>query len=158
KGFTTEILPEEENVYIKLPVFSFEKLRSVDTTLGPEMKSTGEAIGYDKTLEKALYKGLTASGLSIPFEGSVLLTVADKDKQEAYETAKRFDELGFQLYATSGTAKFMKAKGLPITEVGKIGSGDRNVLSIINQGEVQFVINTLTSGKQPRSDGFRIRR
>ena len=88
----------------------------------------------------------------------MLLTVADKDKQEAYEIAKRFDALGFQLFATSGTATFMKEKGLRITEVGKIGSGDRNVLSIINQGEVQFVINTLTSGKQPRSDGFRIRR
>src|SRR5699024_5584502 len=71
KGFNTEILREKDDVYVKLPVFSFEKLRSVDTTLGPEMKSTGEAIGYDKTLEKALYKGLIASGLSIPFEGSV---------------------------------------------------------------------------------------
>src|SRR5699024_2456697 len=106
KGFITEVLEEKSDVYVKLPVFSFEKLRSVDTTLGPEMKSTGEAIGYDKTLEKALYKGLIASGLSIPFEGSVLLTVADKDKQEAYDIAKQFDRLGFQLFATAGTAKF----------------------------------------------------
>lgn len=158
KGYQTEILKEEENVYVKLPVFSFEKLRSVDTTLGPEMKSTGEAIGYDTTLEKALYKGLTASGLAIPFEGSVLFTVADKDKAETYHLAKRFDELGFQLYATEGTARYFAEKGLPITAVGKIGSGDQNVLSLIKQGKVQFVINTLTSGKQPRSDGFRIRR
>lgn len=158
KGYQTEILKEEANVYVKLPVFSFEKLRSVDTTLGPEMKSTGEAIGYDRTLEKALYKGLTASGLAIPFEGSVLFTVADKDKAETYHLAKRFDELGFQLYATEGTARYFADNGLPITAVGKIGSGDQNVLSLINQGKVQFVINTLTSGKQPRSDGFRIRR
>lgn len=158
KGFKTEILAEKDDVYVKLPVFSFEKLRSVDTTLGPEMKSTGEAIGYDKTLEKALYKGLIASGLSIPFEGSVLLTVADKDKQEAYDIAKQFDRLGFQLFATAGTAKFMHEKGLNVTAVDKIGSEKQNVLSLINNNEVQFVINTLTSGKQPRSDGFRIRR
>lgn len=158
KGFKTEIYPESENVYVKLPVFSFEKLRSVDTTLGPEMKSTGEAIGYDTTLEKALYKGLIASGISIPFEGSVLLTVADKDKAEAYHIAKRFYELGFQLYATEGTAKYLLNKNLPVRAVGKIGTDEKNVLSIIQNGEVQFVVNTLTSGKKPRSDGFRIRR
>src|SRR5690625_4954266 len=110
KGLKTEILPECENVYVKLPVFSFEKLRSVDTTLGPEMKSTGEAIGYDKTLEKALYKGLIASGLKIPFEGAVLLTVADKDKEEAFAIAQHFHDLGFQLYATEGTANFIEAR------------------------------------------------
>ncbi|HIV73925.1 MAG TPA: carbamoyl-phosphate synthase large subunit [Candidatus Pseudogracilibacillus intestinigallinarum] len=158
KGLKTEILPECENVYVKLPVFSFEKLRSVDTTLGPEMKSTGEAIGYDKTLEKALYKGLIASGLKIPHEGSVLMTVADKDKQEAFEIAERFHDLGFQIYATEGTAKYLQNEGLRVTAVDKIGSTDTNVLSLITNGEVQFVINTLTSGKQTRSDGFRIRR
>lgn len=158
KGFATGIYPESDMVYVKLPVFSFEKLRSVDTTLGPEMKSTGEAIGYDKTLEKALYKGLTASGITIPFEGSVLLTVADKDKAEAYETAKRFYDLGFQLYATEGTAAYLQEKQLHVTPVSKIGGEETTVLSLITNGEVQFVINTLTSGKQQRSDGFRIRR
>ncbi len=158
KGFTTEILPECEQVYVKSPVFSFEKLRSVDTTLGPEMKSTGEAIGYDATIEKALYKGLVASGLTIPFEGSVLLTVADKDKQEALEIATRFHELGFTLYATEGTAKYIEARDVPVHTVAKIGSEHQNVLSLVTNGKVQFVINTLTSGKQPRSDGFRIRR
>src|SRR5699024_2306672 len=158
KGYKTEILPECQNVYAKLPVFSFEKLRSVDTTLGPEMKSTGEAIGYDATLEKALYKGLIASGLSIPIEGAVLLTVADKDKAEAYDIAEHFHELGFQLFATEGTANYLNENHLPVAAVGKIGSGEKNVLSLIKNGEVQFVVNTLTSGKQPRSDGFRIRR
>jgi len=158
KGYNTEILKEKSNVYVKLPVFSFEKLRSVDTTLGPEMKSTGEAIGYDKTLEKALYKGFLASGITIPFEGAVLLTVADKDKQEAFAIAKRFHELGFQLYATEGTADFLQERNLPVISVAKIDEDERNVLSIIKNGEVQFVINTITSGKQQRSDGFRIRR
>ncbi|MUK89509.1 carbamoyl-phosphate synthase large subunit [Ornithinibacillus sp. L9] len=157
-GYDSGILPEDSQVSVKVPVFSFEKLRSVDTILGPEMKSTGEAIGYDKTLEKALYKGLIASGLSIPHEGAVLLTVADKDKQEMLEIAERFHQLGFQLYATEGTARLVRGLGMPVTEVAKVGSSEPNVLSIIEKGQVQFVINTLTSGKQPRSDGFMIRR
>ncbi|MBM7571760.1 carbamoyl-phosphate synthase large subunit [Aquibacillus albus] len=157
-GYQPGVLPEPDHVSVKVPVFSFEKLRSVDTLLGPEMKSTGEAIGRDKTLEKALYKGLIASGLSIPMEGSVLLTVADKDKEETAEIGRRFHQLGFQLYATEGTAAYLCDLGLPVTQVGKIGSEGTTVLSIIEDGEVQFVVNTITSGLQPRSDGFRIRR
>ncbi|MRH42193.1 carbamoyl-phosphate synthase large subunit [Aquibacillus halophilus] len=157
-GYQDGVLPEPDNVSVKVPVFSFEKLRSVDTILGPEMKSTGEAIGRDKTLEKALYKGLLASGIAIPMEGSVLLTVADKDKQEMAEIAKSFHQLGFHLFATKGTALYLAEYQIPVKQVGKIGSEGENVLSIIENGSVQFVINTLTSGKQPRSDGFRIRR
>ncbi|MBP1950730.1 carbamoyl-phosphate synthase large subunit [Virgibacillus litoralis] len=157
-GYESGILPEQDAVSVKVPVFSFEKLRSVDTILGPEMKSTGEAIGHDKTLEKALYKGLIAAGLSVPQEGAVLLTIADKDKKETIEIADRFHQLGFQLYATSGTASFIKRYDIPVTEVAKIGSSTPNVLSIIENGDVQFVINTLTSGIKPRSDGFMIRR
>ncbi|TFJ94584.1 carbamoyl-phosphate synthase large subunit [Lentibacillus salicampi] len=157
-GYDSGILPERDFVSVKVPVFSFEKLRSVDTTLGPEMKSTGEAIGHDKTLEKALYKGLIAAGLSVPQEGAVLLTVADKDKAEALTIAERFHQLGFKLYATEGTAAYMDEANIPVTKVAKIGSSERNVLSIIENGDVQFVVNTLTSGKQPRSDGFMIRR
>ena len=157
-GYQTGILPENSDVSVKIPVFSFEKLRSVDTILGPEMKSTGEAIGHDKTLEKALYKGLVASGLTIPQEGAVLLTVADKDKAEVLQIAERFHELGFRLYATKGTAAFVGQSGIPVTEVAKIGSSKPNVLSVIENGNVQFVVNTLNSGKKPRSDGFKIRR
>ena len=157
-GYVSGLLPEPEDVYVKVPVFSFEKLRSVDTLLGPEMKSTGEAIGHDRTLEKALYKGMLASGLSLPQEGAILLTVADKDKEEALEIAKLFYALGFQLYATEGTSAAVEEAGLPVTTVGKVGASEQNVISIIENGDVQFVVNTLTSGKQPRSDGFLIRR
>ncbi|WP_068672455.1 carbamoyl-phosphate synthase large subunit [Oceanobacillus sp. Castelsardo] len=157
-GYETGILPEQDLVSVKIPVFSFEKLRSVDTILGPEMKSTGEAIGYDKTLEKALYKGLIASGIKIPQEGGVLLTVADKDKEEVREIAERFDQLGFQLYATKGTAEYLGQFAIPVTKVEKVGSTKPNVLSTIESGHVQFVINTLNSGKKTRSDGFLIRR
>jgi len=157
-GFETGILPEQDLVSVKIPVFSFEKLRSVDTILGPEMKSTGEAIGYDKTLEKALYKGLIASGIKVPQEGGVLLTVADKDKEEVREIAERFNQLGFQLYATKGTAGYLGQFGIPVTKVEKVGSNQPNVLSTIESGHVQFVINTLNSGKKTRSDGFLIRR
>lgn len=157
-GYHTGLLPESDMVSVKVPVFSFAKLRSVDTTLGPEMKSTGEAIGHDQTLEKALYKGLVASGLTVPQEGAVLLTVADKDKQEALEIATRFHQLGFQLYATTGTANFIRQRNIPVVEVGKVATDEPNVLSIIEQGTVQLVVNTLTSGTKPRSDGFWIRR
>ncbi|RDW18490.1 carbamoyl-phosphate synthase large subunit [Oceanobacillus arenosus] len=157
-GLRSGILPDIANVAVKIPVFSFEKLRSVDTILGPEMKSTGEAIGYDRNLEKALFKGLLAAGIKVPQEGGVLLTVADKDKAEMLEIAERFYENGFELFATEGTAAFVKQAGIPITAVKKVGAEKPNVLSIIEKGQVQFVVNTLNSGKQPRSDGFIIRR
>ncbi|MBB6452988.1 carbamoyl-phosphate synthase large subunit [Salirhabdus euzebyi] len=157
-GYVDGVLPEPNVVSVKVPVFSFEKLRRVDITLGPEMKSTGEVIGRDVSLEKALYKGLTASGLNIPTDGAVLITVADKDKEEIQEIAYRFHALGFQLYATEGTGSLMEDMNIPVIKVGKVGAKEKNVLDIIENGEVQFVINTLTRGKQPFSDGFRIRR
>ncbi|MFG6118177.1 carbamoyl-phosphate synthase large subunit [Thalassobacillus sp. B23F22_16] len=157
-GYETGVAGCPDGVYVKVPVFSFEKLRSVDTTLGPEMKSTGEVIGYDSTLEKALYKGMTAAGLKIPVEGSVLLTVADKDKKEALEIARTFHELGFRLYATIGTADAIQSAGIPVQTVSKVGATDMNIIDIIQSGNVQFVVNTFTKGQQSRSDGFRIRR
>src|SRR5699024_2315539 len=112
QGYPLDCVKEEEDrVFVKAPVFSFAKLRSVDTTLGPEMKSTGEVIGHDKTLEKALYKGLVAAGLTVPQEGAVLLTVADKDKEELIPIANRFHQLGFQLYVTTGTASVIQHSG-----------------------------------------------
>ncbi|UOR12896.1 carbamoyl-phosphate synthase large subunit [Halobacillus amylolyticus] len=157
-GYTSGIAEKPDGVYVKVPVFSFEKLRSVDTTLGPEMKSTGEVIGYDQSLEKALYKGMTAAGLKIPTEGSVLLTVADKDKQEMIEIARTFHQLGFHLYATEGTARAIEEASLPVEAVGKLGSSQRDVVDLIRSGDVQFVVNTLNKGRRARSDGFQIRR
>jgi carbamoyl-phosphate synthase large subunit len=157
-GFKTGLHHESEGVYVKVPVFSFAKLRNVDISLGPEMKSTGEVMGKDMTFEKALYKGLVASGIHIRSYGSVLLTIADKDKEEAIDLARRFYHIGYQLLATSGTAEALKAEHIPVTVVNKINADSPNILDVIRQGKAQVVINTLTKGKQPESDGFRIRR
>jgi carbamoyl-phosphate synthase large subunit len=157
-GYSTGLAEEQKGVYVKVPVFSFAKLRRVDTTLGPEMKSTGEVMGKDVTLEKALYKGLLASGIKIQQKGSILLTVADKDKEEALKLAKRFAAIGFKLLATSGTAKYLQLGGVSAETVGKIGSSQPDLLDVIRQGQAQFIINTLTKGKQPQRDGFKIRR
>lgn len=157
-GYETGIHPEEEGVYVKAPVFSFAKLRRVDITLGPEMKSTGEVMGQDTTLEKALYKALIGSGISIKPYGSVLITVADKDKAEALKLAKRFNNIGYRILATEGTAAVFEKEGVPTKVVNKIGEDEENLLQSIRQGEAQLVINTLTKGKQPERDGFKIRR
>lgn len=158
QGFETGLVPEQEGVFVKVPVFSFEKLRRVDITLGPEMKSTGEVMGKDSTLEKALYKGLIAAGMKIKPFGSVLLTVADKDKEEALALARRFSSIGYQLLATEGTAKYLEAAGVRVRTVGKIGTEGQSLIDVIRSGDAQVVLNTLTKGKQPERDGFRIRR
>ncbi|MCX2851053.1 carbamoyl-phosphate synthase (glutamine-hydrolyzing) large subunit [Bacillus sp. KeR2] len=157
-GYQEGLQPEQQGVFVKAPVFSFAKLRRVDITLGPEMKSTGEVMGKDSTLEKALYKALIASGIQIPNYGSVLLTVADKDKEEGLLIAKRFHAIGYKILATEGTAAYLKDAQIPAQVVGKIGEEGKNLLDVIRNGEAQFVINTLTKGKQPARDGFRIRR
>ncbi|MEH7441022.1 carbamoyl-phosphate synthase large subunit [Bacillus sp. JJ1122] len=158
QGYDSGIVPEQDGVFVKVPVFSFEKLRRVDITLGPEMKSTGEVMGKDSTLEKALYKGMIAAGMKIQEFGTVLLTVADKDKEEALSLAKRFTNIGYQLMATEGTANYLENAGVRVKTIGKIGSEGHSLLDVIRSGEAQFVINTLTKGKQPQRDGFRIRR
>ncbi|TCJ06048.1 carbamoyl-phosphate synthase large subunit [Cytobacillus praedii] len=158
QGYQTGLVPEKKGVFVKVPVFSFAKLRRVDITLGPEMKSTGEVMGKDSTLEKALYKGLVASGMKIHPFGSVLMTVADKDKEESLHLAKRFASIGYRLLATSGTAQLLSASGISVEVVDKIGSEGPNLLDVIRNGKAQIIINTLTKGKQPERDGFRIRR
>ncbi|MBM7705349.1 carbamoyl-phosphate synthase large subunit [Chryseomicrobium aureum] len=157
-GYTPGLAPNQEGVYVKVPVFSFAKLRRVDTTLGPEMKSTGEVLGKDRTLEKALYKGLVAAGLELQPYGTVLMTVANKDKQEAANLAKRFHAIGFRVLATEGTARAFEEQGIPVQSVNKIGDSGETLVDVIQSGKAQFVVNTLTKGKQPARDGFRIRR
>ncbi|MCR0205962.1 carbamoyl-phosphate synthase large subunit [[Clostridium] innocuum] len=160
QGYEEGIRPFADRVFVKAPVFSFAKLRSVDTVLGPEMKSTGEALGGDVTLEKALYKALLASGVRIPNHGNVLMTIADDDKEEGLTIAKRFSAIGYGIYATSGTASFLQENGLFVKNVNKIAqSGDLNVLDVIRKGKVNYVINTMSSGnKEATNDGFLIRR
>lgn len=157
-GYETGYHPESKEVFVKVPVFSFAKLRRVDITLGPEMKSTGEVMGRDHTVEKALFKGLVASGMKIPKYGSILFTVADKDKEEALELVRRFDRIGYNILATEGTAKIIQEANIPVTVVNKIGEKEPHLLDVIREGKAQFVVNTLTKGQQPMRDGFRIRR
>ncbi|KIL50408.1 carbamoyl-phosphate synthase large chain [Jeotgalibacillus alimentarius] len=157
-GYETGIAEQKEGVYVKVPVFSFAKLKRVDITLGPEMKSTGEVIGKDETLEKALYKGLTAAGMNIRHHGSVLLTVADKDKDAGTLLAERFHRLGYHILATEGTAQSFNEAGIPAEPINKIGEQGKTLIDGIQSGEIQLVVNTLTKGKQPARDGFRIRR
>ncbi|MNI26734.1 Carbamoyl-phosphate synthase large chain [compost metagenome] len=157
-GYENGLWPEDQYVSVKVPVFSFAKLRRVDTTLGPEMKSTGEVMGRDTNFAKALYKGLIGAGMKIPAAGSIIVTVADKDKDEAIEILAGFYRLGYKIIATGGTAKAIEEAGLPVTTVNKLSEGSPNILDLIRSGDAHFVVNTLTKGKEPERDGFRIRR
>jgi len=157
-GWESGLVPEKDHVAVKVPVFSFSKLTQVDTNLGPEMKSTGEVLGLAETYEKALYKGLIGAGLEIPRAGTILATIADKDKKEAIEYIKDFAELGFKIAATEGTAAALKEKGLKVDIVKKLGEGSPDSLELISDDKIDLVINTLTKGKLPERDGFKIRR
>ena len=158
-GYKNGLAPVKEGVFVKVPVFSFSKLTRVDISLGPEMKSTGEVMGKDSTLEKALYKGLIGSGRKVPLHGSILFTVADKHKPEACELARRFQEIGFQIWATEGTSKYFEENGVR-TKIGyKIEENPEiNLIDLIQTGKVQYIVNTMTKGKQSERDGFQIRR
>ena len=159
QGYEEGVKPELNRTFVKAPVFSFAKLRAVDTTLGPEMKSTGEALGGDVTLEKALYKALIASGVRIPKHGNVLLTIADNDKAEGYRLAKRFADIGYGIYATKGTAKYLSERGLFVHAIAKLDEDhENNVVELIRKGHVNYVINTMSIAKSVNADGFEIRR
>jgi len=157
-GYTEGLWKEDDHVSVKVPVFSFAKLRRVDPTLTPEMKSTGEVMGRDVLFAKALYKGLVGAGMKIPSSGTILVTVADKDKEETVELMKGFARVGYKLMATGGTADALEAAGLFVERVNKLSEGMPNILDHIREGHAQFVVNTLTKGKTPARDGFRIRR
>ena len=143
---------------VKVPVFSFAKLEQVDITLGPEMKSTGEVLGIDKSLKTAVYKGLLAAGVEIPVQGTIVATIADKDKEEAVPILKEFASMGFKLLATEGTAAALEDAGVKVEKVNKFKEGHPNIVDLIRDGQVDFVVNTLTHGRKPFSDGFHIRR
>ncbi|MDR3561067.1 MAG: carbamoyl-phosphate synthase large subunit [Negativicutes bacterium] len=157
-GYTGGLLPTPKYTAVKAPVFSFAKMQQVDISLGPEMKSTGEVMGIDYNYARALYKAITAAGMNIPHEGTVLFTVADKDKEEAGVLAQSFAELGYGLVATSGTATYLRSLGLEVETVYKLREQNPHIIDRIKEGKINMVINTLTKGKEPESDGFKIRR
>ena len=150
---------EKERWYVKVPVFSFSKISGLDAYLSPEMKSTGEAIGYDDRLNRALYKALQASGMHLQNYGTVLATIADNDKEEALPLIRRFYNLGFNIEATKGTADFLKKNGIRTHTLAKLGEGSEEILDNMRQGYVNYVINTRdVNSTQGESDGFEIRR
>ena len=152
-----DIYPEEKKRwYVKAPVFSFNKIRGLDAYLSPEMKSTGEAIGYDKTMTRALYKALQAAGMKLQNYGTVLCTIADKDKEEALPLIRRFYQLGFNIEATSGTAAFLKAHGIRTHALAKISDGSDQIPNALRQGHIAYVINTRDPGAN-ENDGLQIR-
>ncbi len=152
------IWPEDSLIAVKAPVFSMAKLLEVDTFLGPEMKSTGEVMGIDRSFAPALWKSLVASGMAPPPSGKVLVTVADKDKPEAEAIIEGLHWLGYEVAATSGTAALARSLGVAVTEVPKLADGDRTILDLIRSGTCAAVINTPTVGKTVDRDGFLIRR
>lgn len=159
QGFTELYPKEKERWYVKVPAFSFSKITGIDATLSPEMKSTGEAIGYDKKLTRALLKALQAAGTKVANYGTVFVTVADADKDEALPLVKRFYELGFNIEATAGTAKFLKSHGIRTRVKAKLSEGSEEILQSIRQGYVTYVISTRdVNSVSEETDGYIIRR
>lgn len=159
QGYQSGLWPARNLVAIKAPVFSMSKLLGVDTHLGPEMKSTGEVMGIDFTFEAALAKALVAAGMMLPQKGSMLFSIADRDKAEAMPIIRRFAKLGFRLYATEGTAAMIKNDGLPVKMISKkLSEGHPNIVDIIRDGTINGIVNTITGGRIPLRDGFQIRR
>ncbi len=158
-GFTSGLCPKADYVAVKVPVFSFEKLHGVDTLLGPEMKSTGEVLGIAKTFPEALLKGLIAAGHKIANNGKILITVRDTDKAEVVEVADKFMELGFDIYATAGTASKLNHDMIPTSVASKISEGKPNsTIELINDGTVNYVLSTSAKGRIPARDSVKIRR
>ena len=155
-----DIYPDEKKrYYVKVPVFSFNKIRGLDAYLSPEMKSTGEAIGYDDKMNRALYKALQAAGTHLQNYGTVFATIADRDKEEALPLIRRFYNLGFNIQATAGTAAFLKANGIRTHVLEKIGAGSDEIPEALRQGHIAYVINTRDiNSTAPVADGYEIRK
>ena len=156
QGFFDIYPDEKERWYVKAPVFSFNKIRGLDAYLSPEMKSTGEAIGYDRTMTRAVYKALQASGMHLQNYGTVFATIADKDKEEALELIRRFYKLGFNIEATVGTAMFLKRNGIRTHALAKISDGSDEIPNAMRQGHIAYFINTKDPGSS-ENDGIKLR-
>ena len=158
QGYHGGLQPSKKRWYVKVPVFSFSKLHGADIALSPEMKSTGEAIGYDDSLNRAFYKALQAGGTRVDNYGTLFVTIADSDKEAALPLVRRFYNLGFNIEATSGTAAFLKEHGIRTRRKKKISEGSEEILDSLRQGHVTYVINTLGQSDAISQDGFQIRR
>lgn len=156
--YGTGVYKQSDYIAVKMPIFSFEKIKNADTSLGPEMKSTGEVLGISKVFSEAILKAFIASGVNIPYKGNVLITVRDKDKIEMLPLASKLDNLGFHIFATSGTANFLNENGVEAEVVQKIWEGENSIPDLIGSGKLSFIINTPTKGKHESRDGFKIRR
>ena len=156
----TEIYGKEScRWFVKSPAFSFAKIRGVDSYLSPEMKSTGEAIGYDKSLTRALYKSLQSSGMTVANYGTIFVTIADRDKMRALPLIKRFYDLGFNIEATKGTTEFLRSHGIRTRYLRKLSEGSTEIYDSLRKGHVTYVINTIDVNQHStRRDGYDIRR
>ncbi len=157
-GYTPGLQPEAKYFAIKMPVFSFEKIRGADISLGPEMKSTGECLGIAESFNEALYKAFLGAGINLPKYKNMIMTVRDEDKEEATEIAKRFEALGYRIYATRGTAETLKAAGVKAIRTNKIEQSSPNLLDLILGHKIDLVIDTPSQGVEHSKDGFLIRR
>ena len=158
QGYQSGLHKEGDFIAVKVPVFSFEKLHDVDTALGPEMKSTGECLGIARTFEDALFKGLVAAGYNMKKDGGVLITVRATDKQEIIYVADKFEQLGFDIYATSGTASTLNRNMVAANVVRKASEEKPNVMTLLDSGKINYVISTSAKGRIPAYDSVKIRR
>jgi len=157
-GYSGGLHPNSPLVAVKAPVFSFPKLTGVDVGLGPEMKSTGEIMGIDVEYDRALYKAMVAASLDVPLQGKLIATIADHDKEEAIAIISEFSKLGYDIYATHGTASYLERNGIHATPVMKIHQGEPNLLGLIRSGEIDLLINTLSTDKRTEREALQIRR
>ena len=157
-GYTPGLQPEADYFAVKMPVFSFEKIRDADISLGPEMKSTGECLGIAKTFDEALYKAFLGAGIKLPKFSNMIMTVRDEDKEEAVEIGRRFLNIGYKIFATEGTAKVLNEAGVKAISVNKIEQNTPNLLDLILGHKIDLIIDTPPQGAEHSKDGFTIRR
>ena len=157
-GCGTGLHPESDHYAVKVPVFSFQKLRDLDTQLGPEMKSTGEVLGVSTSFREALLKGLTGAGFQMKKKGAVLISVRDSDKQEAIRIGERFESLGFDIYATSGTANVLNRHMVATNAIRNVDEPSPNIIDLIESGKIDYVIATSVKGRHPELGSVHIRR
>ena len=157
-GYMPGLQKEAEYFAIKMPVFSFEKIRGADISLGPEMKSTGECLGIARTFDEALYKAFLGAGIKLPKHKNMIMTVRDADKPEAVEIGRRFADIGYRIFATKGTADALRDAGVKVNTVNKIEQESPNLMDLILGHKIDLVIDTPPQGAERARDGFLIRR